>query len=88
MGGMVRTRARVSEMRFRGVYLMAISRNKTRVQMSLPNELLADIDEYCKRAHMSRTVWIEYTLASSIASTRELLDKAAAGMVSAATKDV
>lgn len=66
---------------------MAISRNKTRLQMSLPNELLAEIDAYCARAHMSRSVWIEYTLASAIASYHDLMNGTAGAMVSAVTSE-
>lgn len=48
-----------------------------RVQFSLPASLVQDIDEYCERAHMLRSTFVEYTLASSLASSRDLTKQVA-----------
>lgn len=60
---------------------MAISENKTRIQMSLPKDLVAEIDGICERAHISRSVWIEYTLAMAVDSYKGLQTNIAAAMV-------
>lgn len=46
----------------------------TRVQVSLQTGLVEKIDELCARAHMSRSAWIEYTLALAIDSYQQMVD--------------
>lgn len=48
-----------------------------RIQFSLPASLVRDIDEYCERAHMLRSTYVEYTLASALASSKDLTKQVA-----------
>lgn len=43
-----------------------------RIQFTLPASLIEAIDDYCARAHMLRSTYVEYTLASSLNSATEL----------------
>lgn len=43
-----------------------------RIQFTLPAALVDAIDDYCARAHMLRSTYVEYTLASSLNSANEL----------------
>lgn len=60
---------------------------KKRVQMTLPAQLVKEIDEICERAHISRAVWIEYTLAMAVDSYRGL-NASLAGALAAESKEV
>lgn len=53
---------------------MAIGANRQRVQLTLDKELMEEIEMVCKKAHMSRSAWIEYTLGMAINSYRDLID--------------
>lgn len=53
---------------------MGSTDNTRRVQFTLPASLVDAIDEYCEKAHMSRSTYVEYTLANTISSTQRLLD--------------
>lgn len=48
--------------------------------MTLPASLIDAIDEYCEQAHMLRATYIEYTLASSLKSAKELTASLAESM--------
>lgn len=43
-----------------------------RIQFTLPASLVEAIDDYCARAHMLRSTYVEYTLASSLNSQTEI----------------
>lgn len=53
---------------------MAIAAGRKRMQITLDEGLVDEIDEVCKKAHMSRSSWIEYTLGMAINSYRDLID--------------
>lgn len=46
-----------------------------RIQFTLPATLVGAIDEYCEQAHMLRSTYVEYTLASSLKSASDLSNK-------------
>lgn len=53
-----------------------------RIQFSLPASLVREIDEYCERTHMLRSTFVEYTLASTLNSTKQLVSALPDVMVS------
>lgn len=53
---------------------MAIGEGRKRMQITLDEDLVNEIDAVCKKAHMSRSAWIEYTLGMAINSYRDLID--------------
>lgn len=60
---------------------MANASDRTRVQVTLDTGLVNDINDLCERAHMSRSAWIEYTLAMAVNTYRELLDSVGTGLL-------
>lgn len=47
----------------------------TRVQVTLQKGLVDEMDALCEQSHMSRSAWIEYTLAMALNTYRTLLEK-------------
>lgn len=45
----------------------------TRIQISLQTGLVKKIDAMCERANMSRSAWIEYTLALAVDSYDQMV---------------
>lgn len=45
----------------------------TRVQVTLQTALVAEMDALCEQSHMSRSAWIEYTLAMALNTYRAAL---------------
>lgn len=66
---------------------MATGEATRRVQFTLPATLVDAIDEYCEKAHMSRSTFVEYTLASSINSTNRLLEGVASKMTASVVEE-
>lgn len=52
-----------------------------RIQFTLPASLVREIDEYCEGAHMLRSTYVEYTLASSLFQQRSLTSGVTSGLV-------
>ena len=48
-------------------------KGRRRLQFTISEELDDEITEVCKKAHMSRSAWIEYTLAMAIHSYGDLI---------------
>lgn len=43
-----------------------------RIQFTLPVSLVDAIDEYCEAAHMQRSTYVEYMLASTLKSAADI----------------
>lgn len=48
-------------------------KGRKRLQVTISEELDKEITEVCKKAHMSRSAWVEYTLAMAIRSYSDLI---------------
>ena len=48
-------------------------KGRKRLQTTISEELDREITEVCKKAHMSRSAWVEYTLAMAIHSYSDLI---------------
>ena len=48
-------------------------KGRKRLQITISEELDKEITEVCKKAHMSRSAWVEYTLAMAIRSYGDLI---------------
>lgn len=48
-------------------------KGRKRLQITISEELDREITEVCKKAHMSRSAWIEYTLAMAIRGYSDLI---------------
>lgn len=55
------------------------TRGTRRIQFSLPAALVDAIDEYCARLLMSRSTFVEYTLAQAISTQQDFISKMAEG---------
>lgn len=66
---------------------MATGEATRRVQFTLPAALVDAIDRYCEMAHMSRSTFVEYTLASSINSTERLLEGVTSKMTASVVEE-
>jgi len=51
----------------------AAGKGRKRLQLTISEDLDAEITQVCKAAHMSKSAWIEYTLAMAIRSYSDLL---------------
>ena len=63
-----------------------ISENKTRVQVTLGNELLGKLDEFCRRTGMTRSSYISYIVATSLDQYDKMSRAAAEGVQQLAVK--
>lgn len=52
---------------------MAKGEGTRRVQFTLPSSLVDAIDAYCEKTMMSRSTFVEYTLANTISATDRLM---------------
>lgn len=59
----------------------------SRLQVTIPTELLENIDELCRLSGMSRSAWVEYTLGSAVMSYKDLIAGTTAALVEVAKKD-
>lgn len=59
---------------------MAKGEETRRVQFTLPASLVDAIDNYCERSRMSRSTFVEYTLASALSVTDKLVEGVVAGV--------
>lgn len=53
---------------------MAAGKGRKRLQLTISEDLDNEITAVCKRAHMSKGAWVEYTLAMAIRSYGDLID--------------
>lgn len=67
---------------------MAIGEGRKRMQITLDEDLVNEIDAVCKKVHMSRSAWIEYTLGMAINSYRDLIDSMRDAMAQGLVKGV
>lgn len=59
---------------------MATAEGKTRVQVTLGNEVLEKLDEFCRRTGMSRSSYISYIVATTLDQYENLSQAAADGL--------
>lgn len=67
---------------------MALGKGRRRLQIVLDAELMDDIEVVCAQAHMTRSAWIEYTLAMAIQSYKDLLSRMSDAMASGIVEGV
>lgn len=60
---------------------MAVSRNKTRVQITLTDEVATRLNELCERTGMTKSSFINYTVAMALDSYNGVLEKMARAFV-------
>lgn len=65
---------------------MAISDEKTRVQISLGNDLLAALDDYCAKTGMSRSAYIAFVVSQNIYGTERIYSSVTDALNSALEK--
>ena len=53
---------------------MAISENKTRIQITLGNDVLAMLDDYCEKTGMSRSAYIAFVISQQLYNTNRVFD--------------
>ena len=56
---------------------MAISSDKTRISVTIGNDLLENLDAYCKRTGLTRSAYISYVVASSLDASSQLVSRVA-----------
>lgn len=66
---------------------MATGRGRARLQITLDQGLLDEIDLVCEKAHMSRSSWIEYTLSMAIQAYGDLIEGLSGAMSQGILKD-
>ena len=59
----------------------------SRLQVTIPTELLENVDELCRVSGMSRSAWVEYTLGSAVMSYKHLIAGTSAALAEVAKKD-
>lgn len=59
---------------------MAVAEGKTRVQVTFGNEVLAKLDDFCKRTGMTRSSYITYIVATSLDQYENLSNAAYEGL--------
>lgn len=62
---------------------MAVAEDKTRVMVTLGNDVLERLEAYCKRLGISKSAYISYTVATALDTQEQLVSGVTAGMVGA-----
>lgn len=56
---------------------MAIGAEKSRITVTMGNDLLDALDEYCKRTGISKSAYISYVVAASLDTSNQLISRVA-----------
>lgn len=63
------------------------NRPTCRLQVTIPADLMKNIDALCKVSGMSRSAWVECTLGSAVMSYKDLIAGASAALVQEAANN-
>ncbi len=76
-------------MRIREIYdKIKTMSDKVRIQVSIESELADGISKTCERLHVSRSAWIETTLANAVSASDAVPDGITAALTALATKSL
>ena len=66
---------------------MAIKEGRKRIQITLSEKTLENLDDYCELSGMARNSYLEYVIASSLETASQLKDKISAVMAQQRKED-
>lgn len=59
---------------------MAIKEGRKRIQITLSEKTLENLDAYCQQSGMARNAYLEYIIASSLDTATQLKDRISAAL--------